>query len=157
MRRERGIQRQLARELPRQMARMIGAPVAMPSHVGDVEFDAPMLPGARWRTRWWGRPRSSSATARSSPASPTRTAPGHIGAEVTLADPEPLDPVPDRFWIPIMPASVHAVWHPSTCHGAVNYRVRHALGRHPWQSGPAADLPDRIEAHDPAEAPQARG
>ncbi len=157
MRRERGIQRQLARELPRQVARMIGAPVAMPSHVGDVEFDAPLLPGARWRTQMLGETqiveRDGTILARLT----YEDGPGHIGAAVTLAAPEPLDPIPDRFWIPIMPASVQAVWHPLNLTGALDYRVRRAFGKHHWQGVPAADLPDRIEAHDPAEAPQARG
>ena len=157
MRRERGIQRQIARELPRQVARMIGAPVAMPSHVGDVEFDAPLLPGARWRTQMLGETqiveRDGTILARLT----YEDGPGHIGADVTLAAPEPLDPIPDRFWIPIMPASVQAVWHPLNLTGALDYRLRRAFGKHPWQGGPAADLPDRIEAHDPAEAPQARG
>ena len=53
-RRDRKIQRQLARELPRQMARLIGAPVSMPSHVGDVDFETPLAPGIPWRTEMVG-------------------------------------------------------------------------------------------------------
>jgi predicted amidohydrolase len=157
MRRERGIQRQLARELPRQMARLIGAPVSMPSHVGDVSFDAPMTPGLRWRTEMVGETQIVEGDGTILARLTYEDGPGHIGAEVTLAAPEPLDPIPDRFWIPVMPASIHAAWHPLNIHGAVNYRLRHARGGHRWQGVPAADLPDRIEAHDPAQAPQARG
>ena len=82
---------------------------------------------------------------------------GHIGATVEMRPPEPLDPVSERFWIPIMPASIHAVWHPLNIHGALRYRARRARGRFPWQQEPAVDLPDRIEAHDPASQPVATG
>ncbi len=74
-----------------------------------------------------------------------------------LADPEPLDPVPDRFWIPVMPASIHAVWHPLNLHGAARYRAMRLLRRHPWQAEPAVDLPDELPAGDPAERPVALG
>jgi predicted amidohydrolase len=156
-RRERKIQRQLARELPRQMARMIGAPVSMPSHVGDVEFDAPMMPGIPWHTEMIGETqiveRDGTILARLT----YEDGPGHVAADVELRDPTPLDPIPERFWIPIMPASIHAVWHPLNLHGAVRYRAMRSLGRHPWQREPAVDLPDRIPAHDPAEQPAAVG
>jgi len=156
-RRERRIQRQLARELPRQMARMIGAPVSMPSHVGDVEFDVPMMPGVEWHTELVGETqiveRDGTILARLT----YEDGAGHIAADVELRDPTPLDPIPERFWIPIMPASIHAVWHPLNLHGAARYRAMRALGKHPWQSEPAVDLPDRIPPHDPAEQPTAVG
>jgi predicted amidohydrolase len=155
MRRERGVQRQLARDLPRQMARMLGAPVAMPSHVGDVSFDSPMMPGIAWRTQLIGETqiveRDGSILARLS----YEDGEAHVCAEVGLAEPAPLDPVPDRFWIPVMPATIHAVWHPLNIHGAIKYRALRASGRHPWQPHPAADLPDAIEAAAAAETPAA--
>ncbi|HKJ36741.1 MAG TPA: carbon-nitrogen hydrolase family protein [Solirubrobacterales bacterium] len=154
-RRERAVQRQLARELPRQVARMIGAPVSMPSHVGDVAFDAPMMPGVPWKTEMVGETqiveRDGTILARLA----YEDGAGHIGAEVELRDPEPLDPIPDRFWIPVMPASIHAVWHPLNLHGAARYRLGRARRRHPWQQQPPVDLPDRIPPHRPAEQPAA--
>ncbi len=157
MSRERGVQRQLARELPRQVARMIGAPVSMPSHVGDVEFDSPMMPGIPWHTEMVGETqiveRDGAILARLS----SDDGEGHVSAEVGLADPAPLDPVPERYWIPVMPASIHAVWHPLNLHGALRYRTMRRLGRHKWQAEPAVDLPDEIPAGDPAEQPTALG
>ena len=144
MRRERQAQRQIARELPRQMARMIGAPVSMPSHVGDVEFPAPLMPGVSWATEMVGETqivdRDGTVLARMT----YEDGEGHVGAEDGLAEPGPLDPIPDRFWIPIMPASVHATWHPMNWSGAARYRLRHLRGAHAWQSEPAVDLPDRV-------------
>ena len=143
-RRERQGQRQLARELPRQVARMIGAPVAMPSHVGDISFPAPLMPGVTWETEMVGETqivdRDGSILARLT----YEDGEGHVAAEVELADPEPLDEIPDRFWIPVMPASVHATWHPMNLHGAARYKLMRLRKRHRWQHEPAVDLPDRI-------------
>ncbi|MGB3099284.1 MAG: carbon-nitrogen hydrolase family protein [Solirubrobacterales bacterium] len=155
MERERGVQRQLARELPRQVARMIGAPVAMPSHVGDVSFDSPLMPGVPWRTSLIGETqiveRDGTILARLS----YEDGEGHISAEINLAPPEPLDPIPDRFWIPVMPAAIHAVWHPLNLHGAFKYRAMRLAGKHPWQPYAGGDLPNRIEPSSAAEAPSA--
>lgn len=151
-RREREIQRQLARELPRQVARLIGAPVAMPSHVGDITFDSPLMPGVPWRTQMIGETqiveRDGTVLARLT----YEDGEGHVGAQVTLAEPEPLDPIPDRFWVPIMPNSVHAVWHPFNWHGRIKYHALKWLRRHPWQAYPSGDLPDHVPASEPAEA-----
>ena len=156
-RRERRIQRQLARELPRQMARMIGAPVSMPSHVGDVGFDSPMMPGIGWNTEMVGETQIVERDGTIMARLAYEDGPGHVAAEVELADPEPLDPIAERFWIPVMPASIHAVWHPLNIHGAIKYRAMRTLGRHQWQGEPAVDLPDRIPPHHPAEQPAAVG
>ncbi len=157
MRRERGVQRQLARELPRQVARLIGAPVSMPSHVGDVEFDSPMIPGVPWHTAMIGETQIVERDGTVLRRLTYEDGEGHVGAEVELAEPAPLDPVPDRFWIPIMPASIHAVWHPLNLHGALRYRTMRLRGTHQWQAEPAVDLPDRIAACDRAEQPTAVG
>jgi predicted amidohydrolase len=156
-RRERGIQRQLAKALPGQMARLIGAPVSMPSHVGDVEFDSPMMPGLPWHTEMLGETQICDRDGAILARLAYEDGAGHCAAEVELREPEPLDPIYDRFWIPIMPAVIHAVWHPLNIHGAVKYRLGRARHRLPWQQEPAVDLPDRIEAHDPAAQPAAVG
>lgn len=153
MERERGVQRQLARELPRQMARMIGAPVAMPSHVGDVSFDSPLMPGIAWRTELIGETQIVAGDGELLARLSYEDGEGHISAEVTLARPQPLDPIGDRYWIPIMPAAIHAVWHPLNIHGALKYRGLRAAGRHPWQPHRETDLPDSIEPDPDARAP----
>jgi predicted amidohydrolase len=157
MRRERDLQRQLARELPRQLARMIGAPVSMPSHVGDVNFNSPLMPGVPWHTEMVGETqiveRDGTILARLA----YEDGEGHVCAEVRLAEPAPLDPVPERFWIPVMPASIQAVWHPLNIHGALRYRALRRRGGHEWQAEPAVDLPNEIPAGPAAEQPPALG
>lgn len=151
MAREHDRQLQHARELPRQMARLIGAPVAMPSHVGPVDFDTPLAPGVPWRTEMLGETqiveRDGTILARLT----ARDGEGHVAAEVTLAAPEPLDPVPDLYWIPPLSVATRAAWTVTNTHGAVAYRTRRALGRHPWQHWPGGDLPDEIAPTSAAE------
>lgn len=146
MRRERETQSRLAEALPGQMARMLGAPVAIASHVGDVDFDTPLAPGVAWRTGMVGESqiveRDGTVLARMDEADGE----GHLSAEVRLAAPEPLDDIPDRYWIPKMPASIHTLWNPVNLHGKVKYEALKRLGRHPWQEVAGPDLPDRVLA-----------
>jgi hypothetical protein len=80
---------------------------------------------------------------------------GHVAADVELAPPAPLDPIEDRFWIPVMTATTHVAWHAMNTHGALGYRARRARNGFPWQRWPAADLPDELPPSDPAKVPLA--
>ncbi len=148
-RREHQLQLQHARELPRQMARLIGAPVVMPSHVGAIDFDTPMAPGLAWKTMMVGETqiveRDGTILARLT----ADDGEGHVAAEVTLEAPEPVDPLGRMYWIPPLSVSTRAAWTAMNTHGAVKYRAMRALRRHPWQRWPGGDLPDEIEASDP--------
>jgi predicted amidohydrolase len=154
-RREHALQAQHARELPRQMARLIGAPVVMPSHVGPVEFETPLAPGLPWRTELLGETqiveRDGTILARLSAADGE----GHCAATVTLAEPEPLDPIGPMYWIPPLSVLTRAAWTGLNTHGKVRYRGMKLLRRHPWQAWPGGDLPDETGPSDPAEQPSA--
>jgi predicted amidohydrolase len=153
--REHALQLQHARELPRQMARLLGAPVAMPSHVGPIDFDTPLAPGVAWRTVMVGETqiveRDGTVLARLT----AEDGEGHVAATVTLAAPEPVDPLGPMYWIPPLSVSTRAAWTAMNTHGAVKYRAMRTLRRHPWQTWPGGDLPDEIGPTDRAEEPQA--
>jgi predicted amidohydrolase len=153
--REHALQRQHARELPRQMARLIGAPVVMPSHVGPIDFETPLAPGVPWRTVMVGETqiveRDGTVLARLT----AEDGEGHVSAEVTLAPPEPLDPLGPMYWIPPLSVSTRAAWAATNTHGRLRYRGMRALRRHPWQSWPGGDLPDEIGPEPAAEQTQA--
>ena len=51
--------------------------------------------------------------------------------------PQPLDPVPPRFWMTTLPVSVQLIWHVANTHGRAKYLAMKALHRHPWQADPA--------------------
>jgi predicted amidohydrolase len=153
-RRERQIQRQLGRELPGQMARLLGAPVVMPSLVGDTTFDTVLAPGVPWRTEAIGETQIVERDGTILGRLTYEDGEGYIAADVRLAEPEPLDPLPDRFWIPVMPASIRVLWQPVCWHGRIRYHGMKALRRHQWQDMPAGDLPDRVHGdREPEPAP----
>jgi predicted amidohydrolase len=146
--REHGLQRQFARELPRQMARLIGAPIAIASHVGDIAFATPLGPGVPWATHMVGETQICERDGTVLGRMTYEDGEGHIAATVGLAAPEPLDPVDRRYWIPNQTVSLRAAWHAMNVHGAVKYRAMKRLGRHPWQQWPGGDLPDEIRVAD---------
>jgi predicted amidohydrolase len=154
-RREHGLQLRFARALPGQVARMIGAPVAMPSHVGDVAFETPLAPGLGWSTQLIGETQICERDGRVLARLAYEDGEGHVAADVALAPPTPVEQIPDRYWIPKMTASIWAAWYTLNAHGALKYRALRALGRHPWQAYPGGDLPDEIPPSDPAQAPAA--
>jgi len=155
MRHEHLRQLQHARELPAQMARLLGAPVAIASHVGPVSFDTPLASKVHWHTDLIGETqiveRDGSILARLGPDDGE----AHISAKVHLARPQPLDSILELDWIPPLGPTTRAAWRGLNVHGALTYRVKRLLRSHPWQSWPAADLPNEIGPGDPGEQPVA--
>ena len=117
------------------LARAVGVPAALAFHVGDLRMRHPDDAGrALAHHRRPARPRSWSGTAGSWPAWPPPTAKAAVSANVTLADPEPLDPIPSGFWLRPQPFSIHAVWHLMNRHGRMKYRLDKARGGSPGRS-----------------------
>jgi predicted amidohydrolase len=154
-RREHALQRRHARELPRQMARLLGAPVAMPAHVGPVDFATPLAPGLAWRTELLGETqiveRDGTVLARLT----AEDGEAHCAATVRLAPPEPLDPIDPVYWIPPLSVVTRAAWTALNTHGRLRYQGMKLLRRHPWQTWPGGDLPDELGPSQPAEQPSA--
>lgn len=148
---EHAVWRRQAMELPGQVARLTGVPVAHASHVGPVEGETPFGPGIPWRTQMIGESQLCDRDGTILGRLTLEDGEGHFAGDVELKAPAPLDPIGDRFWIPDMSLTTHLAWHGMNAHGAVKYRVRHALKRFPWQQWPAGDLPDEIPASSPAE------
>jgi predicted amidohydrolase len=153
--REHGIWREQCRALPGQVARITGVPVAHAAHVGPVTGETPLGPGIPWGTQMLGDSQVCDRDGTILAHLSLEDGEGHVSADVELREPEPLDPVRDRFWIPDMTVTTHLAWHGMNAHGALMYRVRHARRGFPWQAWPAADLPDEIPAAGPADAPAA--
>jgi predicted amidohydrolase len=143
-RREHAIWRRQCRELPGQVARLVGAPIAHAAHVGAITGETPLGPGIPWATQMIGESqicdRDGTILARLS----FEDGEGHASADVELREPEPLDPIRDRFWIFDATVSEHAAWYAMNAHGALGYKLRHRRHAFPWQQWPAADLPDEI-------------
>ena len=129
-RREHRLQIELARRLPGQFARLVGAPVVHASHVGPVTMYMPGLPGIPYRTSMLGETQITERDGTILARLTEKDGEGHVAATIELADPQPLDPIADRFWIPDMTASVRATFDLANLHGKVNYEARKLIGQH---------------------------
>ena len=67
---------------------------------------------------------------------------GSIAADVRIAEPAPVDPIPSGFWVRPQCFSIHFVWHYMKNHGRLRYPIDKALGRFPWQEWPDYDIPN---------------
>jgi predicted amidohydrolase len=153
--REHAIWRSQCAALPGQVARLTGVPVAHAAHVGPVTGETPLGPGIPWSTQMLGESQVCDRDGRVLARLTLEDGEGHVAASVGIGAPRPLDPIPDRYWIPKMTLTSHAAWHAMNTHGALSYRIRHARKGFPWQAWPAADLPDEIPPSSEAESPVA--
>ncbi|MEC7119347.1 MAG: carbon-nitrogen hydrolase family protein [Pseudomonadota bacterium] len=133
MRREHARYCQQSRDLPAQVARLTGVPVAHAAHVGLVSCNTPLLPRVRWLTEMTGESQICDREGRILARLGLEDGEGHVAADVTLAAPQPIDPIPDRYWIIDHSIASLLAWHVGNLHGTISYRVRHTLNRFPWQ------------------------
>ena len=134
--------------LPGQVARLVGVPVAHAAHVGPIVSDTPLGPGIPWPTTMIGESQICDRDGTILARLTEEDGEGHVSAEVTIAQPRPLDELRARRWIPDMSTIVTKgiAWYGMNTHGDVHYHLRHALRAFPWQTVPADDLPDEIAA-----------
>lgn len=144
LRREHAIYRQQQRDLPSQVARLTGVPVAHAAHVGKIQCNTPMLPGVVWKTEMIGESQICDREGHILARLSMEDGEGHIAAHVTLDTPKPIDTIQDKYWIFDISPITNMGWHVANLHGSVSYQLRHKLGRFPWQSMTAHDLPNLI-------------
>lgn len=149
--REHGLMLDLARESPGRLARVVGAPAVHASHVGDVVMQTPFAPRVPWPTILVGETQITDERGAILERLTYEDGEGYVAADVAWRPPEPLDPVPDRFWMTTLPLSVQAIWHAENARGRALYRWRHRRGSHPFQrdAGYGLDLADHVPAGGP--------
>ncbi|MEE9416122.1 MAG: carbon-nitrogen hydrolase family protein [Acidimicrobiales bacterium] len=133
MRRDQEYYRLWAKGTPGQLARAVGAPAVLAWHVGDIVSRTPMIPGLRWPTMMTGETQIVERDGRILERLSYEDGEGYISADVTIASPEPLDPIPSGLWLRPQPFTLHSVWHYQKLHGRARYRIDKALRRFPWQ------------------------
>lgn len=150
---------ELARETPPRMARVVGAPCVMPSHVGDVTMRTPFASFVDWPTILLGETQICDAAGTTLARLSYEDGEGYVCADVDWSGTAvPENPVPPRFWMPVLPWTVHAVWYACNASGRASYELRKRRGRHWWQQDGREhpDLPDHVPAgmlRDPGETP----
>ena len=133
LRRDMEYYRVWALDTTRNLARAVGAPAALAWHVGDVKGGTPLMPKVPWSTIMTGETQIVERDGRVLERLAYEDGEGYIAAEVAVADPEPLDPIPTGFWLRPQTFTIHAVWHYMKQHGKVRYALDKQAGRFPWQ------------------------
>ncbi|UUM29117.1 carbon-nitrogen hydrolase family protein [Acinetobacter colistiniresistens] len=146
LRAEHALYREQQRQLPGQVARLTGVPVAHAAHVGKIQCNTPLLPVVNWQTEMIGESQICDSSGKILVRLGYDDGEGHVAADVSIDMPKPIDPIRDQYWIfKITPLS-QIGWLATNLHGTVSYRLRHRLGRFPWQSLKSHDLPNFIDS-----------
>jgi predicted amidohydrolase len=98
----RAVNLKMLQDAPPRLARMLGVPVVHASHAGAFEgFDSPELPDVPYRSVYLGETRITDAAGHTLARMSLDEGAGVIRADVALpAEPFPLEPIPERFWLP---------------------------------------------------------
>ena len=99
------------------------------------------MPGVPWTTHMTGETQIVERDGRVLQRMSRTDGEGYIAADVVLAEPEPLDPIPGGFWLRPQVNSIHLVWHYMKWHGIARYKLAKAAHRFEWQKLPESDLP----------------
>ena len=128
--------RYLAEQAPVEFARRLGAPVLQASHCGALSGRFRLSPGAdfgpSYDTHFVGATQIVAADGAVLVSRNTAAGPGIVYADVELEAHAPVLPADEKFWVPELPAFLHAYWHQQ------NVANRSAYRRHGRKRGLAA-------------------
>jgi predicted amidohydrolase len=151
-----------AADTTRNLARLVGAPTALAWHVGPTRSGTPAMPGIPWNTIMTGETQIAERDGTILARMTYEDGEGSVAADVAIADPAPLDPIPSGFWVRPQCFSIHFVWHYMKNHGRLRYPIDKAMGRFSWQDLPDHDIPNHnpgalVDVSDTAPAAQSNG
>jgi len=125
--------REIMRSTPARFAHLVGAPVIHAAHCGSFECQTPGAPFMRYRSHYLGEAQIVSADGTVLARRLREEGEGVIIARVTLTAGQAPEPLPERFWIPDLPAWARAMWTYQNAHGAREYQRTKAAGSFNWQ------------------------
>jgi len=117
---------EMLQQAPVKLARMLGAPVIHASHAGPFSgFDSPELPDVPYESVYLGESMVCDAGGEILARRSVEQGAGVVMAEIDIPDaPMPVDPVPERFWLPEqMPQEWKEAWTRWLPRGADYYRT----------------------------------
>ena len=113
---------ELLRTTPGTFARMLGVPLVHASHAGAFEGFTPGDDQRPYRSRWLGETQIVDARGEILARRTRQEGEGVLVADVDLGSPPARRiPIPERFWIPDLPASTLAAWESLNEHGRRYY------------------------------------
>jgi predicted amidohydrolase len=104
---------------------MLGVPVVHAARAGAMEGRMPLLPGFPYRSHYLGETQIVDASGIILARMRRKEGEGFILADLPIPETKtPLEPVPDRFWVPYLPPQVRFVWAYQNLDGRLYYRLR---------------------------------
>ncbi len=114
---------EIMKDTPGRFARMLGVPVVHAAHAGEAEGNMPMIPGFPYRTHYLGETQIVDSTGKILARMTREDGEGFITADIQIPEEKkPIEPIPDRFWIPNLPSRLRFVWALQNLHGRRFYR-----------------------------------
>ncbi|MBI5505906.1 MAG: carbon-nitrogen hydrolase family protein [Deltaproteobacteria bacterium] len=125
--------REIMRSTPARFARLVGAPVIHAAHCAHFECQTPGAPFLRYSSHYLGEAQIVAADGSLLARRLHEEGEGVILARVRLGAEHPAEPLPQRFWIPDLPAWARAMWAFQNAHGTREYQRVKAAGGFGWQ------------------------
>lgn len=120
--------RYLSENAPAEFARRLGAPVLQASHCGALRSRFLLLPGLplapAYDTEFVGQTQIVDAQGHVLAQRQAQEGPGFVIADITIGAQAPRLPLEPGYWIPRLPAFLHAYWHQQNACGKAYYRQR---------------------------------
>ncbi|MHA2122829.1 MAG: carbon-nitrogen hydrolase family protein, partial [Promethearchaeota archaeon] len=117
-------------EAPTKFARILGVHVIHAGHAGDFICDMPFNPNLQYKSYYEGETQIVDGSGKILERMKREDGEGFIIADIDIQKKwEPSEAIPDRFWIPDMPAELLRAWDALNSHGESYYRETTKLYR----------------------------
>jgi hypothetical protein len=107
---------------------MVGAPVVHASHAGRFRCNSPWMPLVPYESYYLGETQIVDGSGEILARLKREDGDGVITAEITPGKIEPTEEIPDRFWIPDLPAVFKFTWTYQNAHGKRYYKKANSKG-----------------------------
>lgn len=112
----------IMRETPSRFARLLGCPVVHAAHAGNFKGKTPLLPGFPYASFFLGETQIVDGAGTVLARMAQSDGEGHIMADIEIGRRPPSEDIPERFWIPDLPAPIRFAWWYQNLHGKWYYR-----------------------------------
>ena len=111
----------IMRETPARFARLLGCPVIHAAHAGYFKGKTPLLPGFPYESFFLGETQIVDAAGTILARMKQTDGEGYILADIVPERTRPSEDIPERFWIPDLPAPIRLAWWYQNIHGKSRY------------------------------------
>jgi len=116
------VNKEIMYQTPSTMGKMLGVPVIHAAHTGYFECKFPWFPGRTYDSYLLGETQIIDGSGKIVKRMKFEDGEGVICTELEIGRRTPLEPIPDRFWIPKFHPFVIFIWHYKNFHGKRYYR-----------------------------------